>query len=76
MKSGDNMNSTAARAGGRNDSTQALIRPCADAVLFMLSPDFMRVLWEDPWGVQLLLIAGTLQLLGTFIISRLVRIEY
>lgn len=54
----------------------SFLPPALAAVLFMLSPDFMRVLWEDPWGVQLLLIAGTLQLLGTFIISRLVRIEY
>jgi Flp pilus assembly protein TadB len=36
----------------------------------------MRILWEDPWGVQLLLVAGMLQVTGSFIISRLVRIEY
>jgi Flp pilus assembly protein TadB len=36
----------------------------------------MKVLGEDPWGLNLVLIAGTLQLIGTFIISRLVRIEY
>ena len=36
----------------------------------------MRILWDDPWGVQLLLMPVTLQLIGTFIISRLVRIEY
>lgn len=50
--------------------------PALAAILFVLSPNFMKVLWEDPWGVNLLLIAGTLQLIGTFIISRLVRIEY
>jgi tight adherence protein B len=50
--------------------------PALAAILFLLSPNFMKVLWEDPWGVNLLLIAGTLQLIGTFIISRLVRIEY
>jgi tight adherence protein B len=50
--------------------------PALAAILFILSPNFMKVLWEDPWGVNLLLIAGTLQLIGTFIISRLVRIEY
>ena len=38
--------------------------------------DFMRILWEDPLGVQLILIALTLEIAGTFIISRLVRIEY
>jgi len=50
--------------------------PALAAILFILSPNFMKVLWEDPWGINLLLIAGALQLIGTFIISRLVRIEY
>jgi|SRR5687767_12426997 len=54
----------------------ACLPPALAAVLFTLSPNFMRILWEDPWGVQLLLIAGALQLTGSFIISRLVRIEY
>jgi Flp pilus assembly protein TadB len=36
----------------------------------------MRVLWEDAWGVRLLLLARTLQLIGTIAISRMVRIEY
>ena len=50
--------------------------PVLAAMLFLLSPDFMSVLWEDPWGVQLLLVAGVLQVIGAVIISRLVRIEY
>ena len=50
--------------------------PALAGVLFILSPNFMRILWEDPWGVQLLLVAATLQIIGSFIISRLVRIEY
>ena len=50
--------------------------PVLAAVIFLMSPDFLRVLWEDPAGLQLLLIAGALQLIGTFAISRLVRIEY
>ena len=54
----------------------ACLPPALAAILFTLSPNFMRILWEDPWGVQLLLIAGALQLTGSFIISRLVRIEY
>ena len=32
--------------------------------------------WEDPLGINLILIAGALQVIGTFIISRMVRIEY
>jgi tight adherence protein B len=54
----------------------ACMPPALAAVLFTISPNFMRILWEDPWGVQLLLVAGALQVTGSFIISRLVRIEY
>ena len=50
--------------------------PALAGVLFLLSPNFMRILWDDPWGVQLMLMAMTLQIIGTIIISRLVRIEY
>jgi tight adherence protein B len=46
------------------------------ASVILLSPDFMRILWEDPLGVRLVIIAVTLQIVGTFIISRMVRIEY
>ena len=54
----------------------SLLPPALAGVLFILSPNFMKILWEDPWGVQLLLVAATLQMIGSFIISRLVRIEY
>ncbi len=50
--------------------------PALAGVLFLLSPDFMRILWEDPLGVRLIVIAVTLQIVGTFVISRMVRIEY
>jgi tight adherence protein B len=50
--------------------------PALAGILFLLSPDFMRILWEDPLGVRLVIIAVTLQIVGTFIISRMVRIEY
>lgn len=50
--------------------------PALAAILFLISPGFMRVLWEDPWGVQLLLAAGVLQLIGAVTIARMVRIEY
>jgi tight adherence protein B len=50
--------------------------PALAGVLFLLSPEFMAILWEDPLGVRLVIAAITLQLVGTFIISRLVRIEY
>jgi tight adherence protein B len=50
--------------------------PSLAGILFLLSPDFMRILWEDPLGVRLILIALTLQIVGTIIITRMVRIEY
>jgi tight adherence protein B len=50
--------------------------PSLAGILFLLSPDFMSILWEDPLGVRLILIALTLQIVGTIIITRLVRIEY
>jgi tight adherence protein B len=50
--------------------------PALAGVLFLLSPDFMRILWEDPLGLRLVLAAIVLQITGTIIIARLVRIEY
>jgi tight adherence protein B len=50
--------------------------PALAGVLFILSPDFMRILWEDPLGLRLVMVAVVLQITGTLIISRLVRIEY
>lgn len=54
----------------------ACLPPALAGVLFLLSPNFMRILWDDPWGVQLMLMAMTLQIIGTVIISRIVKIEY
>ncbi len=50
--------------------------PALAAVLFLVSPQFIRVLIDDPLGVRLITAGVTLQLLGTLIIARLVRIEY
>lgn len=50
--------------------------PVLAGVLFLLSPDFMRILWEDPMGLRLVMVAVMLQLTGTYAISRLVKIEY
>jgi tight adherence protein B len=54
----------------------ACLPPALAGILFLLSPDFMSILWEDDLGIRLVMIAIALQLVGTFIISRLVRIEY
>lgn len=52
------------------------LAPGLAGVLFMMSPSFMSILWEDPLGLQLVMAAVVLQLTGTIIISRMVRIEY
>jgi len=54
----------------------SFLPPALAGILFLLAPNFMRILWEDPWGVQLLLLAGALQLIGSIAIARLVRIDY
>ncbi len=36
----------------------------------------MRILIDDPLGMRLVIAAVALQLLGVYIISRMVRIEY
>lgn len=50
--------------------------PALAAVLFLVSPQFIRVLVDDPLGVRLITAGVTLQLVGTLIIAKLVRIEY
>jgi tight adherence protein B len=52
------------------------LAPGLAGVLFLMSPDFMRILWEDPMGLNLVIAAVVLQVIGTIIISRMVRIEY
>jgi tight adherence protein B len=54
----------------------SLMPPVLAAILFTLSPNFMSVLWTDPWGLQLLMAAGALQVIGALIIARMVRVEY
>ncbi len=54
----------------------SLIPPSLAGFLFLSSPDFMRILIDDPLGVRLVMAAIVLQLLGMYIISRLVKIEY
>jgi tight adherence protein B len=52
------------------------LAPALAGVLFMMSPDFMRILWEDPMGLNLVIAAVALQILGTIIITKMVKIEY
>jgi tight adherence protein B len=54
----------------------SLMPPVLAAILFTLQPGFMSELWKSPQGLQLLLAAGVLQVIGAVIIARMVRIEY
>lgn len=52
------------------------VPPVLAFVMFLISPDNMRVLWHDPLGVKLIAAAIVLQISGALIIRRLVQIEY
>ena len=54
----------------------SLVPPGLAAFLYVIQPQFMRILIDDPIGMRLVIAAIALQLIGTYIISRLVRIEY
>jgi tight adherence protein B len=54
----------------------SLVPPSLAGFLFFIQPNFMRILVDDPIGIRLVMAAIVLQLLGTYIISRLVKIEY
>ncbi len=50
--------------------------PALAAVLFLVSPQFIRILIDDPLGIRLVAVGVTLQVVGTLIIARLVKVEY
>jgi tight adherence protein B len=50
--------------------------PTVAAVLFVISPAHMRLLTDDPLGVQMVVTAIALQIIGVFIIRRIVQVEY
>jgi tight adherence protein B len=50
--------------------------PCLAAAMFVVSPTQMQILTEDALGVQMIVVALTLQVIGTFIIRKLVNIRY
>jgi tight adherence protein B len=54
----------------------SLLPPALAAVLYAVSPQFMRVLVDDPLGLRLIAFAVVMQIIGTFVISRLVQVEY
>lgn len=50
--------------------------PGLAVVLTFVSPDHMKTLITDPLGIQILSVAGTLQVIGTLIIRKLVNVPY
>jgi tight adherence protein B len=50
--------------------------PALGLVFMVVSPKHMQTLFTDPIGVQMLMGAGVLQVAGTFIIRKIVNIEY
>ena len=53
-----------------------LLPPVLAGVLFLISPEHMRLLVEDPIGVYMVVAALVLQTVGVLIIRRIVRVEY
>lgn len=54
----------------------SLLPPALAAVLYVVSPQLMRVLVDDPLGVRLIVFAVVMQVIGTIVISKLVQVEY
>lgn len=54
----------------------ALLPPCLGAVLTLLAPDHMSLLWTHPTGIKMVVGALILQVIGTLIIRKLVDVEY
>jgi tight adherence protein B len=53
-----------------------ILPPAVAGVLFVLSPDHIRILIDDPLGVYMVVIALTLQVIGVFAIRRIVDVEF
>lgn len=54
----------------------AALPPALAAAMFVMSPGHMKILTNDTLGVQMIIVALTLQVIGTFIIRKLVNIRY
>lgn len=54
----------------------ALLPPSLGVVLTLLAPAHMSLLWTDPTGIRMVVVALVLQVVGTLIIRKLVDVEY
>jgi tight adherence protein B len=50
--------------------------PVMALILFQLSPESTSLLITDPLGVRMLIGAAVLQIIGAFIIRKIVNVEY
>jgi tight adherence protein B len=53
-----------------------LLPPCVAVATFIASPAHLRILSEDPLGIQMIIWAVAAQIVGALIIRRIVDIEY
>lgn len=54
----------------------ALLPPTLAGLLFVLVPDHMMILIEDPLGLKMVGVASVLQVVGTLLIRRVVNVEF
>lgn len=50
--------------------------PSLGVLLTFVSPEHMKTMVTDPLGIQMLIVAGTMQVIGTLIIRKLVNVPY
>ena len=54
----------------------AALPPSLAVILSFVSPQHMKTMITDPLGIQMLAVGGTLQVIGTLVIRKLVNIRY
>ena len=54
----------------------ACLPPAVGVAAFAISPFHIQTLFGDPLGIQMLIAAGIMQVLGTLVIRKIVNIEY
>jgi tight adherence protein B len=54
----------------------AALPPSLAVILTFVSPDHMKTMVTDPLGIQMLVVGGTMQVIGTLVIRKLVNIRY
>jgi tight adherence protein B len=54
----------------------SLLPPSLGVILTLLSPKHMSLLWTDPTGIKMVVVALILQVVGTLVIRKLVDVEY